>query len=749
MYLIYKVERVKMLDIEEKLDNAKGQHKGKLYAAEFDSVANEIRNAIKLSTNVLDASDDTQLATAIENYFGSTILKDNGGAANAYKVTRPKLVKKITSLQDNDIYLFLSNMVNTGAANLTIDNMAPKDIYKDNAPLKPGAIPDKAIVAVIYKQAQGRFELLTVSGDSSGTAGVVNTSKITSTNGDSIVADCTNIKDILQDGTTILLVPNAVNTGHVTLDASGTGAKNIYVDGSPLAGGDFAPGRPALVRYSLVADRYDMLPFGSSNIAEGQDIGIDTSTTVNQVVLGDEIKIVKIREGATIDFIANTENTGATTLSIPGFGVNSLKFNGAELLQGILQQNKKYTAKWTTDHWELVVDYIPTAMEAYTVYGSIMGIDSGTTDAYKLANIQTEPVLDDGLIINFIPATTNTGAATVEIDDKGSKQIYYNGAQVSAGKITAGKKSTIIYDKANDRFNLMVDGADIDTLSRYMQTGKDSGAANAIILPNVKLSTSGLKDGEGFSFILKETNTGNTTLTADGITKNVFVNGKQPKPGALVAGNNYVALFDKDNDRFNIDIGNVKNIVLTGIAGGTGDDIVLTSNIIIDSYYTGMLAIFKGTAFNTGPTTININGIGAVSIKFKGNNLLAKAIKPDEMVILEYDGTNFELSTIGGVGAYEYVNADKLLEAGKRYRLDTAGTALTTGNYNYTVTLPVSPSANDFIYLVDNDGNAQNRPIKIDGNGKNILGNSIAVLDVNGYASNLVYTGTQWTLAGD
>lgn len=81
-------------------------------------------------------------------------------------------------------------------------------------------------------------------------------------------------------------------------------------------------------------------------------------------------------------------------------------------------------------------------------------------------------------------------------------------------------------------------------------------------------------------------------------------------------------------------------------SAGTADVQTITSNRTITSYATGLGFIFKAgaTLTNTGAITLNLNSIGAKSIKKKGTtDLSAGDITAGQFAHVIYDGTNFQL----------------------------------------------------------------------------------------------------------
>ena len=83
--------------------------------------------------------------------------------------------------------------------------------------------------------------------------------------------------------------------------------------------------------------------------------------------------------------------------------------------------------------------------------------DSGAADAYVLSKVglkQTLPAYTDGARFTYVPDFSNTGASTANAAALGAKNIYLNGAALTGGEIVAGQEITIVYDSANDRFNI-------------------------------------------------------------------------------------------------------------------------------------------------------------------------------------------------------------------------------------------------------------------------------------------------------
>lgn len=84
-------------------------------------------------------------------------------------------------------------------------------------------------------------------------------------------------------------------------------------------------------------------------------------------------------------------------------------------------------------------------------------------------------------------------------------------------------------------------------------------------------------------------------------------------------------------------------------AGGTGDVITLAIDASIAAYTAGQVFKFKAAAANTGSATLNVNSIGAKTIKKNNDqNLVANDIENGQIVEVVYDGTSMlMLSQLG------------------------------------------------------------------------------------------------------
>ncbi len=119
------------------------------------------------------------------------------------------------------------------------------------------------------------------------------------------------------------------------------------------------------------------------------------------------------------------------------------------------------------------------------------------------------------------------------------------------------------------------------------------------------------------------------------------------------------------------DATSVKSIQAGGLifatTGGTADAIELTLDPAPDGYLVGMTVHFRAAGNNTGPVSVDVNGIGAVPLhKYVTEPLEAGDILSGQMVIMMFDGSAFQImSKLGTPPAVAVSNLDYDLSVDK------------------------------------------------------------------------------------
>lgn len=88
-------------------------------------------------------------------------------------------------------------------------------------------------------------------------------------------------------------------------------------------------------------------------------------------------------------------------------------------------------------------------------------------------------------------------------------------------------------------------------------------------------------------------------------------------------------------------------------AAGSGGAFTLSVDSTITAYVTGMIVKFKANHTPTGSVTLNVNSIGAKTIKKRtDNDLEGGDITNGQLIVVQYDGTNFQMVSPPSNGAH-------------------------------------------------------------------------------------------------
>jgi hypothetical protein len=90
----------------------------------------------------------------------------------------------------------------------------------------------------------------------------------------------------------------------------------------------------------------------------------------------------------------------------------------------------------------------------------------------------------------------------------------------------------------------------------------------------------------------------------------------------------------------------IKDVVVVPYAtdAEASDTYVITLTSAPSAYVVGQLFHFKANTANTGAATLNVNSLGAKTIKkLHDQDLADNDIEAGQMVIVAYDGTNFQM----------------------------------------------------------------------------------------------------------
>lgn len=307
---------------------------------------------------------------------------------------------------------------------------------------------------------------------------------------------------------------------------------------------------------------------------------------------------------------------------------------------------------------------------------------TSTPNTYT-ASLPSAPLSLTAGMVAFIKFTNaNTGAATLNLNSLGAKNITKNGATaLTSGDISAGMIGMLQYD--GTEFQL-INPAALPAITTAINTnianqqinafasGSDTGTANAYAVALSPAITS-YASGLAISFIVGNTNTASaSTLNVNGLgTKSVVLqDGSVPYAGALLAGAEVTCVYNGTSFQLKnptSSLANQRNAYTYSADTGTANAYVATLVPALTSYVVGAHVQIKIANSNTGSSTINVNGLGTKTITTSsGLNVRQNELIAGTIVDLIYDGTNFKL-------AYGIIRRNRLVITSSTTYNPTAG----------------------------------------------------------------------------
>lgn len=344
--------------------------------------------------------------------------------------------------------------------------------------------------------------------------------------------------------------------------------------------------------------------------------------------------------GAFVVTIAN----GQTTI-ISG---NISTYSGAPFITETLTQK---ISQATAD---LRYSQITAIQNGQYLYGVDTSVSANTITA------PLSPVLGSysaGMNVNIKIANTNTSTSTINLNSLGAKNITLTGGgAINAGDLIAGGVAELVYDGTN--FELRNPASSVDFIPSNIQNSAYvyASCTTAANTYTASLSPAPASYGTGgLLALLKFTNsnTGAATINLNSLgAKNIkHLDGSALNSGDIAAG--MIALLVYDGTNFQLLALNPANYITptqqlddaSNYAASTTAANAYTATLtpVPTAYTPGMRVSILFTNANTAAASINLNGLGAKSIKRPdGTALKAGDIGANEMAVLLYDGTNFQ-----------------------------------------------------------------------------------------------------------
>lgn len=276
--------------------------------------------------------------------------------------------------------------------------------------------------------------------------------------------------------------------------------------------------------------------------------------------------------------------------------------------------------------------------------GTISQTLTFSTSSYPQMSDSTNfPTLNQQLATKgYADSLSFAGAPNATTTQKGIVQLPTQ-AQVDARTTTGSTGASLAVIPTTLRSTL---------LSDYVI---DTGSTNTILIaPSPVISA--YTAGQQFSTKVATTNTSTVTVNVNGLGgKNLYkLNGTTSLVANDIVSGEIISI-EYDGTNFQLISPSAKPKISQDGAEvyssdtGSANAYVVTLVPAITSYTTGADVSFSATNANTGASTVNVNGLGTKNI-FKNGSLplVAGDIKSGQIVVLVYDGTQFQMQNPSG-----------------------------------------------------------------------------------------------------
>lgn len=294
--------------------------------------------------------------------------------------------------------------------------------------------------------------------------------------------------------------------------------------------------------------------------------------------------VASYSDGAIYLFRSLADNTGASTLNVNGLGaLPILDSSGNPLVGGEILATLTYMVLYSfaNNAFELInssvngggggVTSTQVQDQAFTY-----AADSGTANHYAIT-LSPVATLHTGQIFQFKALNTNTGASDFSVNGSTPAPIFSTvvGTALNANEILAGN-TYIVLNCNNGAFFVLINSSlltnAVQIQNQYYSYATDFGAANAYAIA-MNETVASLVDGQLFTFLAANTNSGASTLTVDSTaTTPIVTNGNSALVGGeILANGSYVVMYNGTYTAFVL-----INSSLSG-GGGGGPSLGLTT----------------------------------------------------------------------------------------------------------------------------------------------------------------------------
>lgn len=376
--------------------------------------------------------------------------------------------------------------------------------------------------------------------------------------------------------------------------------------------------------------------------------------------------------GLTVRFKKNgNSNTTTATLNVNGLGAAPIVHQDlTATVAGDLPANGVFTVVYDATSTNFVLQGASAGVSLTQLQQQSGNYGPDTSGTANALVVTLSPVpaslaaMQDAPIRILKSALANTGTSSLTLNGFATTPIIWaNGASLGPGDLPASGTFTVSYDGSNfimQSPTAPATPAGVTTTQLQQQQGNagtDSGTANALVvtLSPVPASLAAMADAPVRILKSGAANTAAATLALNGFsaTPIVWGDGSALGAGDLPAGSLFTALYDGTTNFVMQSVPFVPPM-FSDIQAQTGNyvaDAGTVANTYIANLSPALTAAIVGAPIcvkiahtNTGASTLNVNGLGAVAIHDAfGAALTANALRAGMIAEFRYDGSAYQL----------------------------------------------------------------------------------------------------------
>ena len=351
-----------------------------------------------------------------------------------------------------------------------------------------------------------------------------------------------------------------------------------------------------------------------------------TTATLQSATDDDGIALPAGRYFFTLDGSnSNKEHLSCDLSSTALTNIKSVSRQGVES-SGVARAHRIGTTVALTDFAH--IKFINDLVAGTTTFNASVPLGYDGTATISTANQLATKAYADALAIAGAPNADTTTKGIVEEATQ---------AEVDAKTATGGTGAKLFQNLSTQRTVLTHD---------YIASAVGTDTYAITCVPAVTAYTT----GDVYYFKADVANTGACTLNVNALGAKTLVTntGLTPRDNYLKAGSLVHCQYDGTNMQI-LSVSGQSQVSQDGLEiyaddAGSNDTYVITLSPIPAAYSTGMVVQFKANTANTGACTLNVNSLGAKTIKKEVSlDLADNDILASQLVSVIYDGTNFQL----------------------------------------------------------------------------------------------------------